>query len=149
MDSNSILSAAAAAPSPVQEYGVKTAAAHPWKQMIAQRGLQALRYLLKTESHTFAFSVAANAILSFFPFIFLMMWLTRNVFHSQAMLQAVDRLVRDHLPVAQDFVIYNLGKALDRTGHKIQIASIVMLLISSSGVFLPGEKSVKWTTNAG
>jgi YihY family inner membrane protein len=146
MDSDSILSATATAPALAPESSAKTAAEpwklpeqHPWKQMILQRGLPTLRYLLKTESHTFAFSVAANAILSFFPFIFLLMWLVRNVFHSQAMLQVVDQLVRDHLPVAQGFVIRNLGAILDRAGHKIQIASIIMLLISSSGVFLPLE----------
>jgi len=146
MDSDSILSATATAPALSPESFAKTAAEpwklpekHPWKQMILQRGLPTLRYLLKTESHTFAFSVAANAILSFFPFIFLLMWLVRNVFHSQAMLLAVDQLVRDHLPVAQGFVIRNLGAILDRAGHKIQVASIIMLLISSSGIFLPLE----------
>jgi YihY family inner membrane protein len=146
MDSDSILSATATAPALVQEPVAQAAAqpwnvtgTHPWKQMFLQRGLPTLRYLAKTESHTFAFSVAANVILSFFPFIFLLMWLVRNVFHSEAMLQVVDQLVRDHLPVAQGFVIRNLGAILDRAGHKIQIASIIMLLISSSGVFLPLE----------
>ena len=104
-----------------------------------QRALPTARYLTKTESHTFAFSVAANAILSFFPFLFLLMWLIRNVFHSQAMLLVVKQLVRDHLPVAQGFVVRNLDAVLDKAGAKIQIASIVMLLISSSGVFLPLE----------
>jgi hypothetical protein len=32
-----------------------------------------VKYLLRTEVHTFAFSVAANAILSFFPFVLLLM----------------------------------------------------------------------------
>ena len=32
-----------------------------------------VKYLMHTEVHTFAFSVAANAILSFFPFILLLM----------------------------------------------------------------------------
>ena len=33
------------------------------------------RYMLRTEVHTFAFSVAANAILSFFPFLLLLLTL--------------------------------------------------------------------------
>jgi membrane protein len=146
MDSDSILSATATAPALAPESIAKAAAEpwnlpekHPWKQMILQRGLPTLRYLLKTESHTFAFSVAANAILSFFPFIFLLMWLVRNVFHSDQMLKYVTQLVADHLPVAQGFVMHNLDDSLRRAGHKIQIASIIMLLISSSGVFLPLE----------
>src|SRR5437899_6118728 len=128
MDSDSILSATATAPALIQET-VAPNAAEPWKvawkQTFVQRGLPTLRDLLKTESHTFAFSVAANAILSFFPFIFLLMWLTTNVFHSREMLRFFQVLVHDHLPVEQDFVVRNLGAILDRAGHKIQIASII------------------------
>src|SRR5581483_3445317 len=40
-------------------------------------GVPALQYLLRTEVHTYAFSVAANAILSFFPFIVLLLTVTR------------------------------------------------------------------------
>ena len=57
-----------------------------------------LRYMLRTEVHTFAFSVAANAILSFFPFLVLLMTLIRYVFHSQVMYGVVENLLRDYLP---------------------------------------------------
>jgi len=110
----------------------------PFKNMVVQRGLPTLYYLTKTESHTFAFSVAANAILSFFPFMVLLMWLIRNVFHSQAMLDAVVQLLRDHLPAGQDFVIKNLN-ALVKTRQRVKMASLVILLITSTGVFLPLE----------
>ncbi len=38
-----------------------------------------VKYLLRTEVHTFAFSVAANALLSFFPFVLLLMTVIRRV----------------------------------------------------------------------
>lgn len=95
-------------------------------------------YLTKTEVHTFAFSVAANAILSFFPFVVLLLTVTRRVFHSQAMFDIVVQLLRDYLPVAQDFIVRNL-KALAGARRGVQIFSIVMLLITSTGVFLPLE----------
>ena len=95
-------------------------------------------YLTKTEVHTFAFSVAANAILSFFPFVVLLLTVTRRVFHSQAMFDIVVQLLRDYLPVAQDFIVRNL-KALAAARRGVQIFSIVMLLITSTGVFLPLE----------
>ena len=63
---------------------------------------------MRTEVHTFAFSVAANAILSFFPFMVLMMTLIRRVFHSEVMYEVVMELLRDYLPAGQDFVIRNL-----------------------------------------
>ncbi len=96
------------------------------------------RYLLRTEVHTFAFSVAANAILSFFPFLLLLMTLTRRVFRSQVMSDVVQSLLRDYLPTGQEFVIRNLN-ALVGSHHRAQIISLVMLLISSTGIFLPLE----------
>ena len=42
-------------------------------------------YLLDSEVHTYAFSVAANAIISFIPFIVLLYTLARSVFRSTTM----------------------------------------------------------------
>ncbi len=96
------------------------------------------RYLLRTEVHTFAFSVAANAILSFFPFLLLLMTLIRYVFHSQLMYMVIENLLRDYLPTGQEFVIRNLN-ALVGAHHRAQVFSLVMLLITSTGIFLPLE----------
>ncbi len=71
-------------------------------------GVARLRYLMQTEVHTYAFSVAANSILSFFPFIVLLLTVVRRVFHSAAMYDVVLQLLRDYLPSNKDFVIRNL-----------------------------------------
>ena len=97
-----------------------------------------VKYLLHTEVHTFAFSVAANAILSFFPFVLLLMSLAVRVFHSRTMSDVIKELLRDYLPAGQDFVIRNL-EALATAKNKAQAFSLVMLLITSTGVFLPLE----------
>jgi membrane protein len=110
----------------------------PWNRMIRARGVPTLHYLMKTESHTFAFSVAANAILSFFPFMVLLLWLTRNVFHSPTMTGVVVELLKDHLPVSQDFVVRHLD-SLVRARQQAKLASIAILLITSTGVFVPLE----------
>jgi hypothetical protein len=52
------------------------------------------KYLMRTEVHTFAFSVAANVILSFFPFVILLLTLTRQVFHSTGMYDVVLQVLR-------------------------------------------------------
>jgi membrane protein len=100
--------------------------------------LSTIKYLMRTEVHTFAFSVAANAILSFFPFVVLMLTLIRKVFHSRVMSDLVIDLLRDDLPAGQDFVIRNLN-AMVEAKHRVQIVSLVILLITSSGIFLPLE----------
>ncbi len=97
-----------------------------------------VRYLLRTEVHTFAFSVAANAILSFFPFVVLLMTLIRQVFHSRVMYNVVLELLRDYLPVGQDFLIRNLT-VLAEAHQRAQIFSLLILLVTSTGVFMPLE----------
>ena len=100
--------------------------------------LSTARYLMRTEVHTFASSVAANAILSFFPFVMLMMTLIRHVFHSRVMYEVVLQLLRDYLPAGQDFVIRNLNSMVN-SRQRVQLVSLVILLVTSSGVFLPLE----------
>src|SRR5262249_36354368 len=93
-----------------------------------------VKYLLRTEVHTFAFSVAANAILSFFPFMLLLMTLIRRVFHSPVMYDVVVQLLRDYLPAGQDFVIRNLNALVDAR-QRTQVFSLLILLITSTGIF--------------
>jgi membrane protein len=96
------------------------------------------RYLMRTDVHTFAFSVAANSILSFFPFVVLLMTLIRRVFHSRVMYDVVVELLRDYLPAGQEFVIRNLN-AMVNTRQRVRVASLIILLVTSSGVFMPLE----------
>ena len=97
-----------------------------------------VKYLLRTDVHTFAFSVAANSILSFFPFVVLLMTLIRRVFHSRVMYDVVVELLRDYLPAGQEFVIRNLN-AMVNTRQRVQVASLAILLVTSSGIFMPLE----------
>jgi membrane protein len=109
-----------------------------------------VRYLLRTEVHTFAFSVAANAILSFFPFVLLLLTLIRRVFRSPAMYEVVVQLLRDYLPAGQDFVIRNLN-ALVNARHQAQVFSLLILLVTSTGIFMPLEVALNriWLRGAG
>jgi YihY family inner membrane protein len=97
-----------------------------------------IKYLARTDVHTYAFSVAANAILSFFPFVILLLTLSRRVFHSQAMFDVIVNMLRDYLPTGQDFIVRNLKAMVYARGH-VQVISIVILLFTSTGVFLPLE----------
>ena len=100
--------------------------------------LSTVKYLMQTEVHTFAFSVAANSILAFFPFVVLLMTLIRRVFHSKVMYDVILELLGDYLPAGQDFVIRNLN-AMVNSRQRVQLFSVIILLVTSSGVFLPLE----------
>ncbi|MBB5056130.1 YihY family inner membrane protein [Granulicella aggregans] len=96
------------------------------------------KYMAGTEVHTYAFSVAANVILSLFPFIVLLLTITRQVFHSTAMESVVGDMMRSFLPVGQDFIVRNM-QILAHPRKGTQVFSLVMLLVTSTGVFLPLE----------
>jgi YihY family inner membrane protein len=95
-------------------------------------------YMTKTEVHTYAFSVAANVILSLAPFIVLMLTVTRQVFHSDTMWGVVRDMMVHFLPSNQAYVMRNL-EWLARPHKSAQLFSLAMLLFTSTGVFLPLE----------
>lgn len=108
-----------------------------------QDGTALLKYLLDSEVHTFAFSVAANAILSFIPFVVLLYTLALSVFHSQSMADVVTDMVNYYLPSVTktpNWVAINIELAAQAsTRHGVQAFSLIMILISCTGIFLPLE----------
>jgi YihY family inner membrane protein len=106
-------------------------------------GKALISYLLDSEVHTFAFSVAANAILSFIPFIVLLYTLAKSVFHSQAMVDVVDAMVGYFIPIhtkeSSWFTIALFDIAKNSSRHGVQVLSLVMILIACTGIFLPLE----------
>jgi len=95
-------------------------------------------YMTKTEVHTYAFSVAAQVILSLFPFIVLLLTLAQRVFHSSRMVDVVGEMMTNFLPNNQDFVMRNM-RVLAFAHTKTKVFSVVMLLVTATGVFLPLE----------
>lgn len=102
-------------------------------------GTALVTYLLDSEVHTFAFSVAANAILSFIPFIVLLYTLSRSVFHSDMMVTVVNQMVDYFLPTTakQGWLAESLAKAVPH--HGVQAFSLIMILVACTGIFLPLE----------
>ena len=110
---------------------------------LRREGTALVQYLLDSEVHTFAFSVAANAILSFIPFIVLLYTLARSVFHSPAMVATISDMVKYFFPADvnnQQMVANNLSlMALQGARHGVQLFSVIMILVACTGIFLPLE----------
>jgi len=104
---------------------------------LRQNGTAMARYLLDSEVHTYAFSVAANAILSFIPLTVLLYTLAANVFHSESMTGVVGDMIHYFFPSNQDWIAKNL--ALQAPHHGVQALSLLLILISCTGIFLPLE----------
>lgn len=97
-----------------------------------------LRYLFTPEVHVYAYSIAANALLSFFPFSLLLLTLCARVLHWQAAYDVILQWLRANLPTGASFVIRNLVALVAARG-RLQAISLLMLLFTCSGVFLPLE----------
>jgi len=119
--------------------GVEPATRSKWYRW-RRDGKALIAYLLDSEVHTFAFSVAANAILSFIPFIVLLYTLSRSVFHSEMMKNVVTDMVRYFLPSVtrqEDWIAIHLSEAAAHQG--VQAFSLIMILVACTGIFLPLE----------
>jgi YihY family inner membrane protein len=112
---------------------VHVAESGTWEQVVALA-----RYMTRTEVHTYAFSVAAQVILSLFPFIVLLLTVSQRVFHSARMVDVVSEMMSNFLPNNQEFVMRNM-RVLAFAHTDTKIFSVVMLFITATGVFLPLE----------
>ncbi len=105
---------------------------------VADLLLPSVRYIFDTEVHAYAFSIAANAYLSFFPFTLILLAVCRRWLHWAKAYDMVLQLLRVHLPNGSESVLHNL--VLVAQGRpRLQLVSVLMLFFTSSGVFLPLE----------
>jgi len=91
---------------------------------------------MQTEAHVYALAIAASTLLSFYPFVIVILSFCRNVLHWPAAVDAVYVALNDYLPGdLGDYVRRNLPprRAVN------EVTSMVLLLFAANGVFLPLE----------
>jgi membrane protein len=92
-------------------------------------------YWMETEVHVFAFSIAANVLLSFFPFLIVCTSLGGILFDRDVVVSAMDLAFRDFFPSA-------MGKFMHNNlpfPQPVELLSILILLFSANGIFEPLE----------
>lgn len=99
-----------------------------------------LLYWSATEVHVYSFSVAANVLLSFFPFLIVLTSLVRYGLHWFGVEQAIYVSLRDYFPGSTgDFLARNLQMSVYRNGSALSWFSMVLLLFTANGIFMPLE----------
>lgn len=97
------------------------------------------RYVTQPEAHVFAFSIAANVLLAFYPFLLVMLSISKHVFHSTPAINAIFLAIQDYFAGGTGaFLVNNLGQSLKQVRH-MEWVSVLMLLLLANGVFLPLE----------
>ena len=113
-----------------------TAKDRPAAAEARRRFIPTLRYLGQTESHVYALSIAASVLLSFYPFLIVMLSLVRHVFHVPFADKAIQFAIYDYFPGDLGVTIWSNLRIL--TG-RLQVFSLVLLLFTANGVFEPLE----------
>lgn len=102
-----------------------------------QRWRPTIRYLSQTEVHVYALSIGASVLLSFFPFLIVMLTLVRDVFHFPLAEKALVLALGDYFPGdLGNFIIHNLTKV---NHGRYQLTSFLLLLFTANGIFEPLE----------
>ena len=114
--------------------------AGPWWSRIGP----SIRYLMQTEAHVYALAIAASVLLSFYPFLIVMLSFCRNILHWPAAEAAIYLALNDFLPGdVGEFVRRNLPSR-----GSLQITSMILLLFTANGVFEPLEVALNRTWGA-
>ncbi|HYK61810.1 MAG TPA: YihY/virulence factor BrkB family protein [Bryobacteraceae bacterium] len=98
-----------------------------------------IRYWMQTEVHVYAFSIAANMLLSFFPFLIIAISVSRVFFDQKTTLAAIDFIFRDYFPGALSQFLHSDAHNNLPQGRPLQIVSIFLLLFTANGIFEPLE----------
>lgn len=101
--------------------------------------LPTARYWMQTEAHVYAFSVSASILLSFFPFLIVILSLCQHVLKWRAAVDAIYFALNDYFPdPLGDFIRRNLRATVASRGP-FQAFSILLLLFTANGIFEPLE----------
>jgi len=99
-----------------------------------------VRYWLQTEVHVFAFSISANVLLAFFPFLIVSISVSQIFFSRDTTVGAIDFALRSYFPDAlAQFLHSDQRDNLPLVGRRPEFVSILLLLFTANGIFEPLE----------
>lgn len=94
---------------------------------------------METEVHVYGFSIAANVLLSFFPFLIVMVSIFHFILRWPAAEQAIYFALKDYFPGDMgDFIARNV-RATAYSRGPLQWVSIFLLFFTANGIFEPLE----------
>jgi uncharacterized BrkB/YihY/UPF0761 family membrane protein len=94
-----------------------------------------LRYLMQTEAHVYALAIAASTLLSFYPFVTVMLSFCRNVLRWRAGEAAIYLALKVTLPGDLGVFLRNNPPP----SGSFEVLSMFLLLLTANGVFEPLE----------
>ncbi len=98
---------------------------------------------METEVHVYAFSIAANVLLSFFPFLIVILSVCRHLLGWHGADAVISIVLSDFFDsktgdTLGNFMYRNLVYTVDQRGA-LPVASVLLLLFAANGIFEPLE----------
>src|SRR5213593_1354819 len=98
------------------------------------------RYLiLQTETHAFCLALACAALLGFYPACLVLLALLKYILHWNAAYVVLLDTLRTYYPAGQQFLIESLEGNVARLGGRVELRSLMWILLGAAGVFIPLE----------
>jgi YihY family inner membrane protein len=119
---------------------IEQAAERRWVR-IRRALLEALRNFLHEDSLMVSGSIAYHSLLAIFPLLLLLLGVSGIYIHRFELAGRLAVVLQSYLPVKTDFIMQNLV-GISRSYGKVGLVSFLLLLWSSSGVFLPLENAL-------
>jgi membrane protein len=119
---------------------IEQAAEKRWVR-IRRALLEALRNFLHEDSLMVSGSIAYHSLLAIFPLLLLLLGVSGIYIHRFELAGRLAMVLQGYLPVKTDFIMQNLV-GISRSYGKVGLVSFLLLLWSSSGVFLPLENAL-------
>lgn len=99
-----------------------------------------LHYWAETETHVYSFSVAANVLLSFFPFLIVMTSVIRFALNWFSVEKGIYVGLQDYFAGETGaFLVRNLQMSVYTNGKALSWVSMGLLLFTANGIFMPLE----------
>lgn len=109
-----------------------------WRELF-RRARPTVDYWLQTEVHVYALAIAASVMLSFFPFLIVMVSFCRYALGWRAGVAAIYAALDGYFPgELGDFIVHNLRVVVQDRGA-LQLVSLLLLLFTANGIFVPLE----------
>ena len=96
-----------------------------------------LRFLMETEVHVYAFAVAVNILISFYPFLVAMILICSRLLKWREASDVIVQTVANYFP--DDFGLNLSGYLRQASWQKFSWLSLLLLFFTANGIFTPLE----------
>ena len=106
------------------------------------------RYLfLQTETHAFCAALAFFAFLAFYPLSFVLLSFAKYAMKWDFAYGFLTTALIEYYPISHDFLVRNLEASVADYGNRLQIDSVLWILLGAAGLFIPIETALNTIWN--